>query len=339
MSGPAEELSDQPIELTVEERAHGWRVDHYLARLFPNYSRSLLQQAIKQQGVLLNGGVVKASRRLYPGDLLSVQLPSLPDRSLPAEDLPINILYEDDALIVLNKAPGMIVHPGKGNYSGTLASALQFHFDSLSDVAGSLRPGIVHRLDKDTSGVIVVAKDNQVHHKLAKQFEQRTVLKEYRAITYGEIERDSDYIEVWMRVHPQHREKMTICQESDHASRFSSTFYEVLNRFGDYSHVKLLPKSGRTHQLRLHMLHIKHPIVADLPYAGRSQLTLADLSRCDQGTETTESQVLIARQALHAYRLAFTHPVTDEPVRFEAPLPDDFERTLKALEQRSASTS
>ena len=337
ISGSTEELSGQPIELIVEERAHGWRVDHYLSRLFPNYSRSLLQQAIKQQAVLLNGETVKASRRLYPGDTLSVGLPTLPDNSLPPEDLPITILYEDDALIVLNKAPGMIVHPGKGNYSGTLAAALQFHFDSLSNIAGSLRPGIVHRLDKDTSGVLVVAKDNQVHHKLAYQFEQRTVQKEYRAIAYGEIERDSDYIERWMRVRQKHREKMTICAKADHGSRFASTYYEVLKRFEGYTYVKLLPKTGRTHQLRLHLLHIKHPIVADLQYAGRSQLKSADLNGSKD--QSAQKRVLISRQALHAYRLTFTHPVTEEPVSFEAPLPEDFQRTLNALEQQGESAS
>src|SRR3990172_4624419 len=150
----------EPILLTVEARAHGWRLDHYLARLFPNYSRMLFKRAIEQQTILVNGLPVKTSRRLRVNDRLSVRLPELPDSTLHAENLPIDVLYEDDFLVVLNKAAGMITHPGKGNYRGTLAGALQYHFDQLSDAAGQLRPGIVHRLDRDTSGVLGVAKNN-----------------------------------------------------------------------------------------------------------------------------------------------------------------------------------
>ncbi len=160
-------LSAEPVQLTVEARAHGWRLDHYLCRLFPNYSRALFQSAINEQAVLVNGLDAKPSKRLRVNDRISVRLPERADSTLPAEDIPLDVLYEDASLIVLNKQADMIVHPGKGNYRGTLAGALQFHFDSLSDMAGSLRPGIVHRLDKDTSGVLVVAKDNQVHHRLS----------------------------------------------------------------------------------------------------------------------------------------------------------------------------
>ncbi len=160
-------LSSEPVEVTVEARAHGWRLDHYLSRLFSNYSRALFQSAINQQAVLVNGLPVKPSRRLRVNDRVSVKLPEQPDNNLPPEDIPLDVIFEDDWIIVLNKSPDMIVHPGKGNYRGTLAGALQFHFDELSDIAGSLRPGIVHRLDRDTSGVLVVAKNNQVHHRLS----------------------------------------------------------------------------------------------------------------------------------------------------------------------------
>src|SRR5579864_7167328 len=148
--------SDRPIQITVEARAHGWRVDHYLSRIFPNFSRALFQKAIEQQSILVNGIAVKTSRRLRINDRISVRLPEASDRTLPPEDLPLNIIFEDEYLVVLNKPPGMIVHPGKGNYRGTLAGALQFHFDRLSDIAGKLRPGIVHRLDRDTSGILVI---------------------------------------------------------------------------------------------------------------------------------------------------------------------------------------
>ena len=183
----SDELSDEAIELTVEDRAHGWRLDHYLCRVFPNYSRSLFQKAIAEQRILVNGIGVKPSRRLRVNDRLSVRLPSIPDSGVAPEAIPIEILHEDDSLVVINKAAGMIVHPGKGNYGGTLAGALQHHFDQLSDIAGRHRPGIVHRLDRDTTGVLVVAKDNQVHHRLSRQFEARTVRKTYEAIAWGEI--------------------------------------------------------------------------------------------------------------------------------------------------------
>lgn len=321
------ELSSEPVELTVEARAHGWRVDHYLSRLFPNYSRALFQKAIHASRVLVNGLPVKSSRRLRVNDRLSVRLPELPDRSLPAENIPLDVLYEDDALVVINKQAGMIVHPGRGNYQGTLAGALQFHFDTLSDVAGQFRPGIVHRLDRDTSGVIVIAKNNQVHDRLSKQFERRDVRKEYRAIAWGVLEFDSDYIETHVAVHPKHREKMSVCPPGGN-SRDAVTFYEVLERFDNFTYVRLLPRTGRTHQLRIHLQHLGHPIVADRTYGGRAHLRRVDVDRDSQANE-----VLISRQALHAFRLEFIHPQSGQPVSFEAPLPEDIQRTLAALRQ------
>ena len=157
--------ASEPVSVTVEARAHGWRVDHYLARLYPNYSRELFQKAIEQSSVRLNGLPVKASKRLRVNDRLSVQLPEMPDNTLQPEDLPIEIVFEDDSLAIINKPSNMVTHPGKGNFKGTLAAAVQFHFDKLSSVAGQLRPGIVHRLDRDTTGVIVIAKDNSVHSR------------------------------------------------------------------------------------------------------------------------------------------------------------------------------
>lgn len=331
-----------PVELTVEARAHGWRVDHYLSRLYPNYSRALFQKAIEQHTVLVNGLPVKMSRRLRVNDRVSVRLPEQADQSLPAEDIPLEVIYEDEWLIVINKAAGMITHPGKGNYTGTLAGALQFHFDRLSDVAGQCRPGIVHRLDRDTSGLLLVAKDNQVHNRLSSQFERREVRKEYRAITWGVIERDSDYIETHMRVHPRQREKMTVCEPGGN-SRDAVTYYEVLERFWNFTYVKLHPKTGRTHQLRVHLKHLGHTIVADRLYGGRATLERSDVDpraaerrgQSEEISEETEpvttTQTLIARQALHAHRIEFRHPVNDQPQVFEAPLPPDMQATLDAL--------
>jgi len=355
-----DELSSQPTVVTVEARAHGWRVDHFLSRLWPNYSRALFQKAIEQQGVLVNGLAVKASRRLRVNDLVSVRLPSLPDRSIIPEEHPLDVLFEDQHLVVINKPAGMITHPGRGNPRGTLAAALQFHFDQLSDMAGEDRPGIVHRLDRDTTGVIVVAKDNQVHHRLAEQFERREVQKQYVALAWGVFDRDGDWIETHLRVNPREREKMMVCPPGEN-TRVATTFYEVLERFYDFTWVRLHPKTGRTHQLRVHLQHLGHPIVADRMYGGRSELRRSQLglrrdklppvprpARAPTDDEAAaageadaapdervpvDPDVLICRQALHAQRLSFRHPVSQEPLTFEAPLPEDMARTLTALRE------
>lgn len=350
-------LSPDASEITVEARAHGWRVDHYLTRLYPNYSRALLQRAIEQHGVLVNGLPVKSSRRLRVNDRISIRLPELPDESVRPENIPLEILYEDDYFAVINKPANMVVHPGRGNYQGTLAAALQFHFDQLSDTAGKLRPGIVHRLDRDTTGVVIIAKDNQVHHLLSRQFERREVQKEYRALVWRKVELDSDVIETHMRVNPKRREKMMVCPPGNNA-REATTSYEVLERFDGFTYVRLLPKTGRTHQLRVHMNHLGHPIVADRLYGGRDALHLSELisretlpakrkkkhrapqfaepiadsesSTGESSSENTED-ILILRQALHALRLTFKHPQSGQPLQFEAPLPNDFENALQAL--------
>ena len=317
------------IRCIVEARAHGWRIDHYLARLYPNFSRAAFQKVLDAEGVLINGLPVKMSRRLRVNDCIEFRLPETPDRTLPAEDIPLDILYDDDSLIVINKAANMIVHPGRGNYLGTLAGALQFHFDKLSDVAGKLRAGIVHRLDRDTSGVLVVAKDNTVHHHLSRQFEERTVEKEYRAITWGEISFDRDYIETHVRVSNRNRERMMVCPPGGN-SRHAATFYEVLERFRGFTFVRLCPQTGRTHQLRVHMHHLGNPIVADRLYEGQSALTMSDLV---ESIPEEQDEPLISRQALHALRLGFDHPVTGKRMEFEAPLPADFERALNAIRE------
>jgi 23S rRNA pseudouridine1911/1915/1917 synthase len=334
--------------LTVEPRAHGWRVDQYLVRLYPNFSRALFQKAIADGGVTVNGLPVKMSRRLRVNDRVDVRLPERADESLAAEDIPLEVLFEDAHLVVINKAAGLITHPGKGNYGGTLANALQFHFDSLSDVAGRCRPGIVHRLDRDTSGVIVVAKNNQVHGQLSAQFERRETRKEYRAIAWGRVANDSGVIETHMRVHPGNREKMTVCEPGGN-SREATTGYEVLERFAEFTYVRMLPKTGRTHQIRVHLRHLGHPIIADGLYGGRECLTASFIDRGEPGGCTGAAaaklpkrddglpdDTLISRQALHAFRLEFRHPATGRDVAFEAPLPVDMERTLERL--RAAAT-
>lgn len=331
MSEPSSpsEPAGEPISVVVEARAHGWRIDHYLARLYPNYSRAAFQRAITEKSILLNGLPVKTGRRLRVNDTLSVRLPQDPDSSLPPEDIPLNVIYEDESLVVINKPADMIVHPGKGNYHGTLAGALQYHFDQLSDVAGKLRPGIVHRLDRDTTGVIAVAKDNQVHNRLSSQFEAREVTKEYHALIWGGPEFESDWIETHVRVHPRKREKMQVCEPIG-KSREAVTWYEVIERFSKATYVKMTPKTGRTHQLRVHMSHLGHPMLADSLYGGQTHVTQADLSSDD--LEDPDSPILIRRQALHAHRLSFRHPQSGKEMSFEAPLPADMQATLDWLQ-------
>jgi 23S rRNA pseudouridine1911/1915/1917 synthase len=230
----------------------------------------------------------------------------------------------------------MIVHPAKGHWEGTLASALAHHFGALSGRGGPTRPGIVHRLDRDTSGVIIVAKNDQAHDALAAQFKSRHVVKEYLAIVAGEPDRDRDVIDEPIGDHPTHREKKAI-RRDDASARPAVTEYEVAERFVGYAFLRALPKTGRTHQIRLHLTHIGCPVLCDRLYGGRVRITELELIPRDKlaqdeslGQQAAEA-VLLDRQALHAHRLAFSHPTTGARVQFEAPLPDDMQRTLAAL--------
>jgi 23S rRNA pseudouridine1911/1915/1917 synthase len=287
-----------------------------------------MQKVIDAQAVLVNGHPVKASYKVRPDDAVRVWLPELADDAPVPEDIPIEVVYDDEAFTVVNKPAGMVVHPAKGNWSGTLVNALQFRYDTLSTVAGEHRPGIVHRLDRDTTGLLIVAKDDAAHRHLAAQFEQRTVTKEYLAIVAGVPERDSDYVEKTIGPHPTSREKMAIRLPED-GGKPAVTFYQVVDRFRGYALVRCKPQTGRTHQIRVHLAHIGHPIVADKAYSGRDRLTLADLLGPGAGPEG--DAVLIDRQALHAHTLRFTHPQTGQALEFVAPLPADMARTLAAL--------
>lgn len=322
-----EASEDGVIKLTVESRAHGWRLDHYLNRLFSNHSRGQLKKAIDSGDIVLNGLNVKASRRLRVNDRIDVRLTDAEATFFEPEAIPLEIIYEDDYFVIVNKPSGMVVHPGRGAMSGTLTSALQHHFDQLSDVGGRHRPGIVHRLDRDTTGVILVAKDNQIHQQISRQFEERTVKKEYRAIVRGVPELDSDYIKTHVCTHIRSREKMMVCAASER-SREAVTFYNVAEKFAGYALMDLKPHTGRTHQLRVHMLHIENPIVADKAYIQDGTFTTGHIK-----TGAAAGELLIARQALHAYRLTICHPVTKEMMTFEAPFPADFQKALDTLRE------
>ena len=317
----------QSIEMVVQESDGGCRLDRFLAQQFPTYSRVNLRRVITAAGVMVDGKRAKAAHHLRPGERVAIVLPP-PQRDSPLpEDIPLDVLYEDDELAVINKPPGMVVHPAKGHWAGTLTSALQFHFDQLSSAGGPSRPGIVHRLDRDTSGVMVVAKTDQTHLLLASQFESRTVEKEYFALVAGVIDRDRDIIDSPIGAHPYHREKMAI--RRDHStSRPAQTFYEVLERFDGFSALRVLPKTGRTHQIRLHLSSIGCNVLCDRLYGGRSQITRGEIRR-----DTSDERVLLDRQALHARRLKLQHPTSGQFLEFTAPIPADIQSVLDELRQ------
>jgi 23S rRNA pseudouridine1911/1915/1917 synthase len=308
----------------------------FLAQQFPDISRATVRRAIDAGHVRVDETPSKASHRLRAGDRVVVNQIEVPREGPAPQDIPLAILYEDDAIVVVNKPPGMIVHPAKGHWEGTLASALAHHFGALSERGGPTRPGIVHRLDRDTSGVIVVAKNDQAHDALAAQFKSRHVEKEYLAIVVGVPQLDRDRIDEPIGDHPTHREKKAI-RRTDPNARPAVTEYEVVERFTGFALVRAMPKTGRTHQIRIHLAHIGHPMLCDRLYGGRASLTELELIPRDKiGHDTAIAgrqleSPLLERQALHAHRLSFAHPTTGQHVQFIAPLAVDLERTLNAL--------
>jgi 23S rRNA pseudouridine1911/1915/1917 synthase len=316
----------EPVDMVVRVKSEGMRVDHYLQIFFQDFSRTVFQELIKAGKITINGKPTKPGYRVRSEDQLHVEFPD-PTHDLPQpEDIPLDVLYEDDWLALINKPSNMVVHPAKGNWSGTLVNALQFRFQNqLSGANGHLRPGIVHRLDKDTSGVILIAKDEQTHRECAMQFESRKVFKEYVAIASGELDRDSDYIEGAMKLHPNDRLRMIVSTDDD--AKPALSYYEVMERFRGFTLVKVQPRTGRTHQIRVHLLHVGCPVLADKIYGGRDNFKRSDLGPVPK----EQDEVLMARQALHAFRLRFRHPRKGTWLEAEAPLPPDMRRTLEAL--------
>jgi 23S rRNA pseudouridine1911/1915/1917 synthase len=321
-------ISSEPVELVVEAAQAGWRLDVFLAHHFTDYSRVHLRRVITAGGVSIDGRGGKPAYRLIPGQRVRIVLPEIPREAPSPENIPLDILYKDEHLAVINKPPGMVVHPARGHWSGTLASALQFHFGgALSTSGGPTRPGIVHRLDRDTSGIILVARSDIAHAKLARQFAHRTIEKEYFALVAGCPERDRDYIDCPIGFHPHQREKMAI-RRGDSASRSAQTFYEVLERFDGFAALKLLPKTGRTHQIRVHLNHIGCPVLCDRQYGGRRKITRGEIRH-----DPSDCLILLERQALHARRLKFMHPANGEPLEIKAPLPADINAVLSELRE------
>jgi 23S rRNA pseudouridine1911/1915/1917 synthase len=322
------------VERTVQVKTVGMRLDQYLVLQFPDFSRSIIQKAIDSESVTVNGGSAKRSYHVRAADCVRIWLPE-PQRGDPApENIPLQILYEDEYLAVVNKPYDMVVHPARGNWSGTLVNALAHHFQHLSKLNGEYRPGIVHRLDRDTSGVILVAKEETTHRELSMLFETRKVFKEYVAITAGVLDRDSDYIERRIGHHPYDRVKMIVTDDEEKGKE-ACTYYEVVERFRGHTYVRVQPRTGRTHQIRVHLASVGCPVLADKTYSGRDAFRLSEVvPHLDPGLE----EVLLPRQALHAQRLRIAHPRTHAVLAVEAPLPPEFVRTLAVLREHRKMT-
>lgn len=302
----------------IEESAPGERFDVFLHRRYPALSRSAIQRLIEEGAVKVNGRPVKPTHSPRAGEQVEVEWPDPKPATLEPVAIPLDILYEDDCLVVINKPAGLVVHPAVGHETHTLVHALLHHCAGrLSGVGGVSRPGIVHRLDKDTSGVMVVAKTDAAHLALARQFAERRVLKVYHAIVCGQLPHDTGEIRAAIARHPSHRKCMTVCEER---GREAHTSYRVLERLADATLVEARLHTGRTHQVRVHFQHLGHPLVGDPVYGRRANRRLAERL----GFEP-------ARQMLHATQLTLAHPRTGESMTWEAPWPADFQDTLRHL--------
>ena len=317
---------EKHVTKVVPERTKRKRLDLYLVDTKRGISRNVVNRLILEGHITVNGQPVKPHHLIKPGEVIDITFPKPEKPSIEAEDIHLDVLYEDNDLLVLNKPPGMVVHPGAGNFSGTLVNALLHHCDHLSTIGGPLRMGIVHRLDKDTSGLLVVAKTDSAHLNLARQIQFRTVKRQYLAIVWGTFDTPWGRIEVPIGRDHIDRKKMTV---SPIYGRVSATNYDVLENFGICSYLSIELETGRTHQIRVHLAHIGHPVFSDSQYGGRRK-RLGGLTP-KRRERAEELMKLIKRQALHAAGLAFTHPVTSKKMDFCSDLPDDMARLLATL--------
>jgi 23S rRNA pseudouridine1911/1915/1917 synthase len=302
----------EEYQLIVENNDEIDRIDKYLVKKV-HLSRSQIQDLIDKGYIKVNGVTVKSSYKVKPGDIINVIIPPPQDTDIIPKDIPIQIIYEDNDLLVVNKPRGMVVHPAHGHYQDTLVNALLYKVKDLSGIGGEIRPGIVHRLDKDTTGLLVVAKNDFSHQKLSEQLKNRTLKRVYWALCEGEIPWYEKRVELPMARHPVYRKKMAIV----YGGKISITNFKVLERFKGYTLVSASLETGRTHQVRLHLSHLGFPIVGDEIY-GR-----------------IDKRFGIKGQLLHAKEISFIHPRTSERMSFSAPLPSDFERVLSLLRQKS----
>ena len=294
----------------VDEENNGLRIDKALAKLNSSLSRTQIQLLIDEGFVTCNDKSVKASLKVFIGDIINLYEKSVDESEILAENIPLDIIYEDDDIIIVNKPKGMVVHPSIGHYSGTLVNALMYHFNNLSSVNGKLRPGIVHRLDMDTSGLLVVAKNDEAHNFLAEQLKDHSCYRKYVCIVYGQVVHDKMKIDAPIGRHPSHRQEMTVIS----SGKYAITHANVLKRYSDFTYIECFLETGRTHQIRVHLKYIGYPILGDQIYGPRK-------SYGNYG------------QFLHAKELSFIHPRTKERVTFSCDLPNYFIETLNVLEE------
>src|ERR1043166_6642827 len=308
------------ITIQVEAEAAGERLDAFLAAHIDGWSRARLQRLIEDGDVLVGGKLAKPSLKVRANDEIEIELTASPAETFTPENIPINVAYEDDDLIAVNKPAGMVIHPAAGISQGTLANALAFHFARLSTVAGAARPGVVHRLDKGTSGLLVVAKTEAAHEHLANQFRARTVFKSYIALVHGQVLQRKGQIDQPIARDPRNRVRMAVIR----AGRPSLSLYRIREAFARFTLLDVELKTGRTHQIRVHLGWMKHPVVGDEVYGGGRDKTIADavIRRC---------VAKLDRQFLHSAELGFRHRKTGEWVKFESPLPDELSELLDMI--------
>jgi len=309
------------LTFTVDQASVDSRLDAYLASQISHWSRARLQRLIDNEDVLVNGKSAKSSYRLRAGDEIEVELISTPIESFTPENIPLDVVYEDDVLLVINKPASLVVHPAAGIHSGTLANALAFHFQNLPSATGKARPGIVHRLDRDTSGLMVVAKTESSMESLADQFRDRTVFKSYVALVHGHLESESGLIDQPLARDQGNRTRMAVVR----GGRNAVSLYKVRRRYQRFTLLDVEIKTGRTHQIRVHLAWLRHPIVGDESYGGGRDNMI-------QEAHLRAEVRKLGRQFLHAEELGFNHPTTGERMKFKAPLPSELSSLLEELE-------
>lgn len=303
------------IELTVPEHETGKRIDKFLSENIGGYSRSFISGLIDDGNVCVNAKSVSKSFKLSAGQLIEIEFDEPAEPLAEAEDIPLDIVYEDEHLLVVNKPKGMVVHPAAGNYTGTLVNGLLYHCKgNLSGINGVLRPGIVHRIDKNTSGLLVVAKSDIAHNSLSEQLKEHSITREYHAVVYGHLKSENGTVDAPLGRHSIDRKKMCV---TDKNSKSAVTHYEVMEEFRDFTYIKCILETGRTHQIRVHMAYIGHPLAGDDVYGPKKVITELE------------------GQCLHAAKLGFIHPVRGEYMEFKSPLPEVFEKFLQ--KQRNIS--
>ena len=302
-------MNEIVVEITPE--MEGERIDKCISNYLESLSRSYIQKIIKDGKAYVNDAVVKANYKVKVDDKVQFEIPDCEEPDIPPQDIPLDILYEDKDILIVNKPKDMVVHPAPGHYEGTLVNAIMFHCkDELSGINGVLRPGIVHRIDKDTTGSIIICKNDEAHRKIAQQLKEHSITRKYRAIVYGRIMEEEGTVNAPIGRHPTDRKKMAINEKN---GKPAVTHYKVLERFDKYTYIECQLETGRTHQIRVHMTSIGHPLLGDEVY-GNAKCTFK-----------------LEGQTLHAMTIGFIHPTTGEYVEYEAPLPEYFEHLLQIL--------